>query len=45
MALKLDMECVYNIMRWEFLEAVIKTANFAGKFVDLVMGCSYRIWY
>jgi len=39
MALKLNMERAYDMMRWEFIEAVMSKFGFAKKYVNLVMGC------
>jgi len=39
MALKLDMERAYDLMRWDFIGAVMTNFGFSKKFVDLVMDC------
>jgi len=38
-ALKLDMERAYDMMRWDFIISVMKKFGIDDKFVDLVMGC------
>jgi len=39
MALKLDMKWAYDRMKWGFLEKVMEKFGFAGKFIELIMGC------
>jgi len=39
MALKLNMERVYDRMQWDFLRKVMRRFGFDCMFIDLIMGC------
>ena len=42
MVIKINMERVFDRMRWDFLRAVMVKFGFAEKFIELIMGCIFR---
>jgi len=43
MAIKIDMERAYDMMRWDYLKAVLGKFGFAEDFIALIMGCIARL--
>ena len=39
MAIKIDMESAFDMMRWDFIKIVMGKFGFAEEFIALIMGC------
>lgn len=45
MALKLDMSKAFDIIKWRFLEAILRKLGFGDKWIALIMECVTSISY
>ena len=45
MAIKLDMSKAYNLVKWEYLEAMMHKLGFQDRRISLMMMCVNRISY